>query len=127
MGDRYMRVRGADDYAINSNGTNYLPNVQVSTVASWLYRLTLYGISTLTPPVYLCVYDTAAGSAASTTPKYVYKLTASTYQEIQFNNGVFFKNGIFLCLNTVEPVLPTTAATYAANNSAIVAADFSLG
>ena len=125
MGMRRIGIKAADDYAGNSNGTNYLPSAQISAIPALAYKVNIYCESGATQPLWLWLIDTAAGSASSVDPKHVRALIAGASDTWDLGpGGSVFKKGIYLVISTTEPTSPTATPTAAGNNQAIVTVDF---
>lgn len=117
-----MRMQGADLYATNASGSNYLPTLQVSTGRrSKLHKVV---VSVLTTDVYLWIFDALAPISAG--PRIVILCPGGACTTLDLSDGKVFTSGIYLALSTTKPTDATTALTAAANNAAILDADYRL-
>lgn len=120
-----MRVLGADTYKTNVSGNNYVSGLQVATgQRSKLHKVVISNLGAT--DVYLWIFDLAAGSVASTTPRIVELCPAGVCTTLDLSTGKPFHNGIYLFLSTAKPVDATTTPTDAGNNAAILDADYRL-
>jgi hypothetical protein len=113
---------GADNYATNSDLTNYLPAVQVTTQRSKLFALTVKNLNAAARSVW--VFDTAAGDANSESPVDVITVAAGGNATREYPGGSLFKSGIYLAVATDVPTSAGDPRAAGANDDMIVKADF---
>jgi hypothetical protein len=123
---RQIAIQGADDYAINKTGNNYVSSVQVTTGQRSKLHKTIISNLTDATDLYLWIFDLAAGTAASVAPRVVELCPAGICTTLDLSTGKVFKNGIYLILSTTKPADANTAPTDAGNNKGIIDADFRL-
>lgn len=123
-----VKILGADKSVTNLDpvgAVNYLPQLQVSTgQRSKLFKATISNLGAT--DLYLWIFDVAAGSTASVAPVAVELCPAGVCTTLDFANGTPFVNGIYFSLSTANAVNGSSTVTAAANNAAIVKADFRL-
>lgn len=119
-----MVTAGADDYATNISGNNYIPNVQIVTGMCKLYALTVTALVGAGTDVFVWVFDLAAGATTSKAPVATLHVVKGTTGQLTFAEGAFFKNGIYILVNNADPADANTAGTQMANNTAYVRVDF---
>lgn len=125
MGLRAIKIKASDDYFSNSDGTHYKPTKQGTASQSFVSKINIYTKTGATQPLYLWVFDTASGSAASADPKHVRPLIAGVSDTWDFNSGgSLFKNGVYMVIATNEPTDPTTTPTVAGDDQAIITGDY---
>jgi len=120
-----VRQQGADLYANNSNGTDYVGGIQVTTGRrSKLFKVVISNIGA--SPVYLWVNDYTAGSGPSSSPRMVVMCPAGVCTTLDLSDGSPFVNGILLKACTAAPANAGVTGTLAPNNSAIIDASYRL-
>lgn len=117
------KILGADNYATNVSGNNYIPTLQVTTgKRSKLYKVVVSNIGAT--DLYLWVFDTTTGSASSAGPRMVCLAPAGVCTTLDLTTGSPFGSGIYLALSTTAPTDATTTPTNASNNAAIISASY---
>ena len=120
-----MRILGADKYATNVSGANYVSTLQATTgQRSKLHKVVVSNLSGA--DAYLWVFDLAAGTAASVGPRMAVLCPAGVCTTLDFSTGKPFINGIFCFLSTTNAATPVAAGTDAGNNAAIMDVDYRL-
>ena len=117
---------GSDMVVTNNNGANWVDSKQASVQRSRIYEMRIYNISVAT--TYVWLFDTAAGSVASTAPVFVWKVAASSSDSLAFPaGGTLFSNGIYVQLSSTAPATIATAPTASGNNAALLKMDIRIG
>lgn len=131
MGLKFTHVRGAETYATNHDGADYLDTAQFTSARSELHKLTISPLSGMLADVYVWIFDLSAGSAASVMPVAVRLVPSGLADSWDMGNGgLRFNNGIFIACAENLPADDTTtptAATLAGSNKVIIRADFRVG
>lgn len=119
-----MRVLGADQYATNKSGNNYLPLLQVSTgQRSKLHKVV---VSNLNSDSYLWIYDLAAGTIASVAPRMMVFCPGGACTTLDLSTGKPFVLGIFMVISSAPVVDATTVPASSGNNNSILDVDYRL-
>jgi hypothetical protein len=126
-----MKVLGADLYATNVSGNNYVSSLQapvgqnLSFIRLKLHKVVVSNLSAATN-VYLWIFDLAAGTAASVAPRVVELCPAGVCTTLDLSTGKPFIKGIYLFLSTTSPANANTAPADAGANAAIMDVDYRL-
>jgi hypothetical protein len=121
-----VKIMGADAAPNNVSGSHYVSTLQASTKQSRLYKVSYTNLSGGT--IYLWVFDTATGSAASAGAIMSRACPAGLSDTWDFYAaGKLFKNGIYLAVSTAAPANPTSTVTDAGNDAAMISADVRVG
>jgi hypothetical protein len=118
------KILGAEAYATNITGNNYVPTVQVTSgQRAKLFKVVVSNISASTD-LYLWVLDTTTGSGSSAGPRMVMLCPGGVCSTLDLSAGSPFPSGIYLVLATAAPTDATTTPTAAANNIGIISASY---
>jgi hypothetical protein len=119
-------MQGADQYAVATNGLLYLTTYQFTTgQRSKLHKVIVSNLTSGTP-LYLWIFDLAAGTSTSVAPRIVCLCPAGICTTLDLTDGSPFVNGIFIAMGTNNCASPQTQVTAPATNTAIIEADYRL-
>jgi len=117
-------ILGADTGVTNQTGNNYGATLQATAARSRLYQVTCSPLAGMDADLYLWVFNTASGSAASAAPVAVRPLAQGKGDTWEFGaDGALFTAGIYFALGTAAPTDATTTVTSAGNNKCIIQAE----
>jgi hypothetical protein len=122
---KQIAIQGADVYATNVSGNNYVSTLQVCTARrSKLHKVVVSVIGAA--DVYLWAFDLTTGSISSKAPRIVILCPGGACTTLDLSTGKPFVNGIFLALSSTKPGDANTAPADAGNNAAILDVDYRL-
>lgn len=118
-----IKIGGADTYATNKSGNNYVDSLQVTAAKAQLHLVSFSPLAGMAADVYAWIYDLAAGTTSSAAPVAVRFIPAGLADGVVYNGaGDVYVNGIYIVLSSVAPTDGTTtpAATLSGNNKVLI-------